>query len=106
MGGARRRVISRANEGVDPVIAGLRVASPVMSLLKPVFAPLSKVQAGTYDSDATRSRIEKEVKSSPVVVYSFSLSPFCVKAIDVLKAAGAEPKVELGAEWIPGLISS
>jgi len=78
-----------------------------MSLLKPIMSPLSKIQAGQYDAAATESKIEQEVSANPVVIYSYSLSPFCTKAVDVLKEAGANPKVvELGAEWIPGLISA
>uniref|UniRef100_A0A7S2TRR9 Glutaredoxin domain-containing protein n=1 Tax=Lotharella oceanica TaxID=641309 RepID=A0A7S2TRR9_9EUKA len=93
--------------GADPILLGLRAASPVMSLLKPVFKPLSKVQAGSYDAAATQKLIDADVKSSPVVVYGYALSPFCTKAVDVLKSAGVEPKVvDLGLEWIPGLISS
>eukprot|EP00438_Fugacium_kawagutii_P023505 Skav201514 [mRNA] locus=scaffold1154:632989:636980:- [translate_table: standard] len=40
-------------------------------------APL---QAGSYDAAAVRARIDKEVSSSPVVIYSYSLSPFCSQA--------------------------
>eukprot|EP00469_Lotharella_globosa_P011862 CAMPEP_0167773000 /NCGR_PEP_ID=MMETSP0111_2-20121227/1169_1 /TAXON_ID=91324 /ORGANISM="Lotharella globosa, Strain CCCM811" /LENGTH=223 /DNA_ID=CAMNT_0007662573 /DNA_START=35 /DNA_END=706 /DNA_ORIENTATION=- len=95
------------SSGVDPIMLGLRAASPFMSLLKPVFKPLSKVQAGSYDAAATQKLIDADVLNNPVVIYGYTLSPFCTKAVDVLKGAGANPKVvDLGPEWIPGLISS
>ena len=40
-----------------------------------------------------------------MVVYSYTLSPFCTDAKAILDSAGARFKtIELGAEWIPGLL--
>eukprot|EP00471_Norrisiella_sphaerica_P004646 CAMPEP_0184487376 /NCGR_PEP_ID=MMETSP0113_2-20130426/9944_1 /TAXON_ID=91329 /ORGANISM="Norrisiella sphaerica, Strain BC52" /LENGTH=128 /DNA_ID=CAMNT_0026869663 /DNA_START=275 /DNA_END=661 /DNA_ORIENTATION=- len=70
-------------------------------------AEAAKIQAGNYDKTATRTQIEKDIKEFPLIVYSYTLSPFCTKAVEVLKAEGANPKViELGPEWLPGLISN
>jgi glutaredoxin 3 len=54
---------------------------------------------------AVRASIEAEVTKSPVVLYSYTLSPFCTEAKNILRDAGAKVKViELGDEWVPGLL--
>ena len=58
--------------------AVLRAGSAVVTpLLKPIYSVLAPLQAGKYDEAATRAAIEKDVKTSPVVVYTYDLSPFC-----------------------------
>ncbi|KAK3252217.1 hypothetical protein CYMTET_30331 [Cymbomonas tetramitiformis] len=85
----------------------LKVGSGITKLLKPFFAATAKIQAGDYDQEAVAESIEADVNSDQVVVYSYSLSPFCTEAVDLLESAGAEPTViELGKEWIPGLLDS
>lgn len=85
----------------------LKVGSGITKLLKPFFAATAKIQAGNYDREAVAESIEADVNSDKVVVYSYSLSPFCTEAVDLLESAGAEPTViELGKEWIPGLLDS
>ncbi|KIY93373.1 hypothetical protein MNEG_14590 [Monoraphidium neglectum] len=40
---------------------------------------LAKMQAGDYDEAAVRTRLENLITTRPVVVFSFSTCPFCVK---------------------------
>mmetsp|Transcript_7989 Transcript_7989/g.11464 ORF Transcript_7989/g.11464 Transcript_7989/m.11464 type:complete len:107 (+) Transcript_7989:1313-1633(+) len=50
--------------------------------------------------------IESEITDNAVVVYTYSLSPFCSGATAVLDNLGiAYKEISLGKEWIPGLIS-
>lgn len=94
----------------------LAAASAVMSpLLKPVYKKLAPVQVGSYNEDKllykdeiakAKAEIEKEVSSDTVVVYTYSLSPFCTEATKLLDSLGVTYKeISLGSEWIPGLIS-
>ena len=44
--------------------------------------------------------IAAEIKSSPVVIYTYGLSPFSTEATAILDATGCDyKKIELGAEW-------
>lgn len=96
--------VAAAETGFEP--SGLlRLGSSLASFfLKPIYALEAPVQAGDYDKAAVRARIDSEVKSSPVVVYSYSLSPFCSEAKSLLDSLGARYKtIELAPEWLPGL---
>ena len=85
----------------------LQAASSLQEILRPVYRSEAPLQAGDYDKAAVRAAIQKEIAGSRVLVYSYTLSPFCNEAKALLTAAGAEYKVvELGAEWIPGLLSA
>lgn len=78
----------------------LRLASSGMSLLRPVFAAEAKLQAGSYDEEEIRALIEAETNSAPVVLYTYSLSPFSSEATRLLREAGVEYKeIELAPEW-------
>lgn len=71
-----------------------------MGLLKPFFAFLSKWQAAEYNRAEARQAIEQEAKSAPVVVFTYSWSPFCTEATALLDSIGADYKeVVLGPEW-------
>ena len=94
----------------------LAAASAVVTpLLKPVYKRLAPVQVGSYNEDKliykdeiakAKAEIEKEVSSETVVVYTYSLSPFCTQATELLDSLGVTYKeISLGSEWIPGLIS-
>lgn len=86
--------------GASPLLQPLKVASAGMSVLKPVFAAEAKVQALVYDQTEIRSKLASEISSAPVVVYTYSLSPFCTEAIKVLEEVGAQFKeVQLAPEW-------
>ena len=88
------------NAGDSALLAPLKVASLGMGLLKPVFAAEAKFQALAYDEEEIRAKIAAEVKSAPVVVYTYSLSPFCTEATKLLDALGAEYKeIQLAPEW-------
>mmetsp|Transcript_41564 Transcript_41564/g.48471 ORF Transcript_41564/g.48471 Transcript_41564/m.48471 type:complete len:214 (+) Transcript_41564:36-677(+) len=85
----------------------LTIASTGMGLLKPFFAVESGLQAGSYDATAVRAQIAQTIAENPVVVYSYTLSPFCTEAKELLTSLNAKyTVVELGAEWIPGLLNS
>ncbi|KAG7348358.1 glutaredoxin [Nitzschia inconspicua] len=75
-----------------------------MTLLKPVFAAEAKLQAsllgsGIVEQDVAQE-IAAEVKSSPIVIYTYGLSPFSTEAVSILEKNGYDfKKIELGAEW-------
>lgn len=89
----------------------LGVASSIVTpLLKPIYRLQAPAQArvlgvvkGGYDGAEARAAVQETVKSAPVVVYSYPLSPFCIEAISVLRSAGVKESslkiVEPGAEW-------
>mmetsp|Transcript_1436 Transcript_1436/g.3241 ORF Transcript_1436/g.3241 Transcript_1436/m.3241 type:complete len:183 (+) Transcript_1436:126-674(+) len=91
--------------------AATRSPSPVikamangMSLLKPVFGVEAKIQAsvlgGNVDELEVSQEIASEVKSSPVVIYTYGLSPFSAEATAILDASGCDyNEIEVGAEW-------
>jgi glutaredoxin len=83
----------------------LEAAGKLVTVLKPLYGFEAPLQAGAYDKAAVRARIERDVRSGPVVVYSYTLSPFCTEAKALLAAQGAKVTViELGDEWVPGLL--
>ncbi|CAK9083348.1 Glutaredoxin-C6 (Glutaredoxin-C2 homolog 1) [Durusdinium trenchii] len=88
------------NAGSSALLAPLKVASMGMGLLKPIFAAEARLQALAYDDEEIKAKIAADVKSAPVVVYTYSLSPFCTEAIKLLDALGAEYKeIQLAPEW-------
>ena len=85
----------------------LEKAGKFVNVLKPFYRWEAPLQAGDYDKAAVRERIQKEIKDHPVVVYSYTLSPFCTEAKSLLAEQGVEVKaIELGKEWLPGLLSA
>jgi len=93
----------------------LEGASAVVTpLLRPVYQKLAPLQAGSsgedtaaYDAAIAKatSEIEEEVASTAVVVYTYSLSPFCTEATALLDNLNINYKeISLGKEWLPGLI--
>merc|ERR1719362_1244200 len=75
-----------------------------MTLLKPVFGVEAKIQASVLGANINKlgvsQEIDAEVKSCPVVIYTYGLSPFSAEATDILDATGCEFKtIEIGAEW-------
>jgi anaphase-promoting complex subunit 7 len=87
----------------------------VMGLLKPVFAILAPLQAGSGDEkngdyaqklqEAIRD-IKMETTADKVVVYTYELSPFSSETRALLDSLNVDYKeISLGKEWIPGLIS-
>ncbi|CAE7762509.1 GRXC6 [Symbiodinium pilosum] len=89
-----------ADAGASPLLAPLKVASLGMGLLKPIFAAEAKLQALSYDEAEIQAKIQEEVKSAPVVVYTYGLSPFCTEATKLLDSIGAEYKeIQLAPEW-------
>jgi glutaredoxin-related protein len=75
-----------------------------MTLFKPVFAAEAKLQASILGSKVTEQEVAQEIaaeiKSSPIVVYTYGLSPFSTEAVSILEKTGYSfNKIELGAEW-------
>ncbi len=75
-----------------------------MTLLKPAFVAEANLQAsllgGSVDREDVAKEIEAEVKSKPIVIYTYALSPFSTEAIAILESTGYEYKqIELGVEW-------
>jgi glutaredoxin 3 len=73
-----------------------------------VQAGFSTEEQGQYAKEIAiyKSKIEKEVKSEPVVIYTYALSPFCIEAKKLLDSLDIDYReISLGGEWIPGLIA-
>jgi len=91
------------------------VSDVITPLLKPVYKSIAPLQAGSsrenefeYKSELAeaKAKIFDEIASAPVVIYTYTLSPFCTEATALLDSAGISYKeVSLGKEWIPGLIA-
>ena len=91
------------------------ISSAITPLLKPVYKVLAPLQAGSsrkdkseYDAEivAAKAEIEKDIASNKVVIYTYSLSPFCTEALGVLSSLDIDYKeMSLGLEWVPFLIS-
>lgn len=59
--------------------------------------------AGDYDQEAVKARIQQEIDSAPVVMFTWEASPACKKAIKYLDVAGAKYKiVRLDNPWSEG----
>ncbi len=91
------------------------VSRIITPLLKPLFKIVAPLQAGSnredkaeYDKEIAEAKaeIEKEISSNKVVVYTYSLSPFCKEAVGVLDSLDIEyENISLGLEWLPFLIN-
>eukprot|EP00558_Chaetoceros_sp_UNC1202_P002678 CAMPEP_0197245412 /NCGR_PEP_ID=MMETSP1429-20130617/10208_1 /TAXON_ID=49237 /ORGANISM="Chaetoceros sp., Strain UNC1202" /LENGTH=268 /DNA_ID=CAMNT_0042705901 /DNA_START=27 /DNA_END=833 /DNA_ORIENTATION=+ len=91
------------------------VSKVITPVLRPLFEALAPLQAGSnrndkseYDDEiqCAKTEIRNEVKADDIVIYTYSLSPFCREAIAVLDNLGVEYKeISLGHEWIPFLIN-
>lgn len=92
-----------------------QVSGIITPLLKPIFKTLTPLQAGSngedkikYDTDiaSAKAEIEQDIDNDQIVIYTYSLSPFCTEAVGVLENMGLEFKeISLGAEWVPFLIN-
>jgi len=74
---------------MNDFINGLTVAIQKSPLAEGKKA-LAKLQAGNYDSEATKAILNSYIQSNPVMVFSFSTCPFCIKAKQILDASGAK----------------
>jgi glutaredoxin 3 len=71
----------------------LAMANPlenIFALLTGGKVGLVKSFAGPYDSTAIRQKINNYVDSNPVLMFSFTTCPFCIKAKEILDAKGAK----------------
>mmetsp|Transcript_7794 Transcript_7794/g.17097 ORF Transcript_7794/g.17097 Transcript_7794/m.17097 type:complete len:252 (+) Transcript_7794:102-857(+) len=84
----------------SPLLSALKVGSAGMSLLKPVLSLEAKAQALVYDKEEIQAAIAADAASAPVVIYTYSLSPFCTEAVRLLEESGADYKeIVLAPEW-------
>ncbi|CAE7530276.1 DEGS1 [Symbiodinium sp. CCMP2456] len=98
--GGSEEIAVATESATSPLLAPLKVASLGMGLLKPIFAAEAKLQALGYDEEEIRAKISEDVKSAPVVVYTYGLSPFCTEATKLLDSLGAQYKeIQLAPEW-------
>lgn len=91
------------------------ISSAITPLLKPVYKVLAPLQAGSSREDKSeyeaeiagaKAEIENDIASNKVVIYTYSLSPFCTEALGVLSSLDIDYKeISLGLEWVPFLIS-
>jgi glutaredoxin len=59
--------------------------------------------AGDYDEESVKAKIQEEIDSAPVVMFTWEASPACKKAIKYLDIAGASYKiVRLDNPWSEG----
>jgi hypothetical protein len=87
----------------NPVV---KILSAGMGLAKPLFGVEAKLQAAAlgrvvgYTMDDAVAEIDNIVKTNPVVIYTYALSPFSTEALKLLTSTGYEfTKIELGLEW-------
>lgn len=89
-------------KGPNPAIA---LAGKAMPLLGPLFRLEAVLQAlvlnlGSYDEADVQAEIAATIKSAPVVIYTYPLSPFSTEAVAVLESTGCKfENVPLGPEW-------
>ena len=88
----------------------------IMSTAKPICGALAPIQAGssslddaTYEAvlEKARNEIKEETNAGvPLVVYTYSLSPFSSETIQLLRRLKVDyTEISLGMEWIPGLMA-
>lgn len=90
------------------------ISAIITPVLKPVYKVLAPLQAGSNREDksqyvaeieAAKAEIMDEISKERVVVYTYSLSPFCTEALAVLDRLEIPYKeISLGLEWLPFLI--
>ena len=87
---------------VNPAI---KIAGKGMSLLQPIFSAEAKLQAaalgamGSVDVEEVKSELA-QLGKTPVVIYTYGLSPFSIEALSLLDSVGAKyERRELGPEW-------
>mmetsp|Transcript_82249 Transcript_82249/g.254277 ORF Transcript_82249/g.254277 Transcript_82249/m.254277 type:complete len:228 (-) Transcript_82249:37-720(-) len=104
---AAPRAAEASGEALEPSPVLRTLSGLAYALLKPIYALEAPLQAGDYDKAAVRARIERDAGSSPVVIYSYTLSPFCSQAKELLDSLGVRyTAIELAPEWLPGMMSA
>lgn len=75
--------------GLNDVINDVTIAIQNSPLAKGK-AALAKLQAGQFDEVATGKKIDELIAGNPVMLFSFSTCPFCVKAKKILDDANVK----------------
>ena len=71
-----------------PHLAASRAAGPTM-IFGDIMKGVAKLQAGSYDEEAVKAALERQIKNRPCVMYSFTTCPFCKQTKEVLDRMGA-----------------
>ena len=74
---ARVRVISRSPQ------------PQMLDFLDGLKKGVAKLQAGSYDQEAVKAALERQIKTRPCVMYSFTDCPFCKQTKETLDRLGA-----------------
>ena len=69
-------------------VSASRAAGPAM-IFGDIMKAVATLQAGSYDEEAVRGALERQIKNRPCVMYSFSTCPFCKQTKDALAKLGA-----------------
>jgi glutaredoxin-related protein len=90
-------VIPKANPIIKAMANG-------MTILKPLFTAEANWQASVLGSEVAQPEVAQEIaaeiQSSPIVIYTYGLSPFSTEAVTILEKTGyAFKTIEVGAEW-------
>jgi anaphase-promoting complex subunit 7 len=96
---------SEVLQGISDIL--LPLFRPFFELLTPLQAGLLDNEKGQYEREIERAQtqIEDEITSEPIVIYTYALSPFSVEAKKLLDNLAVPYKeINLGGEWLPGLI--
>lgn len=89
-----------AEASISESSRALSLAGNAMALLRPLFLAESRLQAMSYDRTKIQEILRQEVTSAPVVIYTYSLSPFSTEATKLLDLVGAQYKeIVLAPEW-------
>ncbi|CAE7188774.1 PPX2 [Symbiodinium pilosum] len=68
----------------------MKMASFATGILRPFFVVQAAIQAGRYDKWSVRASIEEDIKSAPLVIYTYEWSPFSSEAKKLLDSVGAD----------------
>ena len=77
--------------GLNDIINSVSVAIQNSPLSKGK-AALAKLQAGDFDEKTVGAQVDALIAENPVMVFSFSTCPFCVKAKNILDKSGVSYK--------------
>lgn len=88
---ARRRsptIIVRAD--LTDIINDLTISIQKNSILSDGKKAFAKFQAGNYDKDKISSQIDSLINDNPIVIFSFTTCPFCIRAKQLFDDLGVK----------------
>lgn len=75
--------------GLNDIINKVSVAIQNSPLSKGK-AALAKLQAGDFDQQAVESKVDAYISENPVMIFSFSTCPFCIRGKKILEDLGVK----------------